>query len=142
MTWSGQQVEDTLALHQLAALYAHVVDSGEYERLREIFTDDVELDASQFNEPRRVGIDPVIESYASARHPVAHHTTNVVVTTDADGTVRMRSKVISLLADGLCGSGTYDDICVKTPDGWRIRRRVIGLRRESDLVKPPPRRAR
>ena len=34
--------------------------------------------------------------------------------------MRVRSKVLSLLAGGLCGSGTYDDVAVRTPDGWRI----------------------
>jgi 3-phenylpropionate/cinnamic acid dioxygenase small subunit len=141
MTFSGQSADDTIALHQLAAQYAHLVDDGQYERLREVFTDDIEFDTSQFGNPPLVGVEPVIASYVDARHPVAHHVTNVVVTTDADGTVRMRSKVISLLGGGLCGSGTYDDVCVRTPDGWRIARRTIGLRRESDLRKPPPRPA-
>ncbi|MFN8026605.1 MAG: nuclear transport factor 2 family protein [Acidimicrobiia bacterium] len=142
MTYSGQSADDTIALHQLASQYAHIVDDADWERLREIFTDDIEFDTSQFGNPPLVGIEPVIASYVDARHPVAHHPTNPVVTTDADGTVRMRTKVLSLLGGGLCGSGTYDDVCVKTPDGWRISRRTIGLRRESQLAKPPPRPAR
>jgi len=142
MTHSGQSADDTLALHQLASQYAHIVDDGDFERLREIFTDDIEFDTSQFGNPPLVGIGPVIQSYVDARHPVAHHVTNVVVTTDDDGTVRMRAKVISLLGGGLSGSGTYDDVCVRTAEGWRIARRTIGLRRESDLKKPPPRPAR
>ena len=48
--------------------------------------------------------------------------------------MRVRSKVLSLLAGGLCGSGTYDDVAVRTPDGWRISKRTIGLRREQ---RPP-----
>ncbi len=141
MTDSGLSADDTVALHQLASYYAHIVDDGEFDKLDRIFTDDVEFDTSQFGNPPLVGLDGVIASYVDARHPVAHHVTNVVVTTDADGTVRMRSKVISLLGGGRCGSGTYDDVVVKTPDGWRISRRVIGLRREGDLKKPPPRPA-
>jgi 3-phenylpropionate/cinnamic acid dioxygenase small subunit len=141
MTYSGQSADDTIALHQLAAQYAHIVDSGDFARLTEIFTNDIEFDTSQFGNPPLVGLGPVIDSYVDARHPVAHHVTNVVVTTDPDGTVRMHSKVISLLGGGLCGSGTYDDICVRTDAGWRISRRTIGLRRERDLPKPPPRPA-
>jgi 3-phenylpropionate/cinnamic acid dioxygenase small subunit len=141
MTANGLGADDTIALHELVYRYAHIVDDRRYDDLREIFTDDVELDTSAFgNEPMR-GIDPVIASYADARHPVAHHVGTPVVSTDPDGTVRVRSKVLSLLAGGLCGSGTYDDVAVKTPEGWRIAKRTIGLRRESDLPLPPPRPA-
>ncbi len=141
MTDSGLPAEDTIALHQLVHRYAHIVDDAEFEQLGEIFTPDIEFDTSQFGNPPLVGLDGVIQSYVDARHPVGHHVMSAVVTTDADGTVRVRSKVLSLLGGGLCGSGTYDDIAVKTPDGWRISKRVIGLRRESDLKKPPPRPA-
>jgi 3-phenylpropionate/cinnamic acid dioxygenase small subunit len=132
-------IDDLVALQQLLARYAHLVDDGDFEQLREVFTPDVEFDATQFGNPPLRGVDAVIASYVDARHPVAHHVTNPLVTVDPDGTVRMRSKVISLLAEGLCGSGTYDDVCVKTPDGWRIAARTIALRRASDLAKPPPR---
>jgi 3-phenylpropionate/cinnamic acid dioxygenase small subunit len=141
MTDSGLSAEDTIALHQLASHYAHIVDDATFEKLDQIFTSDIVFDTSQFGNPPLTGIDPVIASYVDARHPVAHHVTNVLVTTEPDGTVRMRSKVISLLGGGLCGSGTYDDVVVKTPAGWRISRRIIGLRRERDLKKAPPRPA-
>ena len=141
MTASGLSAEDTVALHQLVHEYAHIVDDADFERLSEIFTPDIEFDTSAFGNPPLRGLRPVIESYFGARHPVAHHVTTAVVTTDADGTVRVQSKVLSLLAGGLCGSGTYDDVAVRTPDGWRISKRVIGLRRERDLPRPPPRPA-
>lgn len=141
MPTSELPADDTIALHELVYRYAHIVDDRRYDELRDIFTDDVELDTSAFgNEPLR-GIEPLIASYADARHPVAHHVGTPVVTVDADGTVRVRSKVLSLLAGGLCGSGTYDDVAVKTADGWRIAKRTIGLRRERDLPRPPPRAA-
>jgi 3-phenylpropionate/cinnamic acid dioxygenase small subunit len=131
--------DDVVALQQLVARYAHLVDDRDFDGLRDVFTVDVEFDATQFGNPKLRGVDAVIASYVDARHPVAHHVTNPLVTVEPDGTVRMRSKVISLLAEGLCGSGTYDDVCVKTSDGWRIARRTIALRRASDLPKPPPR---
>ena len=141
MTGPELSADDVIALHQLVYQYAHIVDDGDFELLREIFTDNVEFDTTAFGNPPLRGIDAVIESYVSARHPVAHHVTGPVVRTDLEGTVRVRSKVLSLLGGGLCGSGTYDDVAVRTPDGWRIASRVIGLRRESDLRRPPPRPA-
>jgi 3-phenylpropionate/cinnamic acid dioxygenase small subunit len=142
MSDSGLSAEDTIALHQLVHRYAHIVDDAEFEQLSQVFTEDIEFDTSAFGNATLRGIGPVIESYVDARHPVAHHVTTPVVSADSDGTVRVRSKVLSLLAGGLCGSGTYDDVAVRTPDGWRISKRVIGLRRESDLPRPPPRPAR
>jgi hypothetical protein len=130
MTDSGLSAEDTIALHQLVHQYAHIVDDA-----------DIEFDTSAFGNAPVRGIGPVIQSYVNARHPVAHHVTTPVVTTEPDGTVRVRSKVLSLLGGGLCGSGTYDDVAVKTTEGWRISKRVIGLRRERDLKRPPPRPA-
>jgi len=139
MSAYDMSTEDMVALQQLLARYAHLVDDGDFERLREIFTTDVEFDASAYGMPPLTGIDAVVQSYVDSRHPVAHHVTNPLVIAHDDGTVNMRSKVISLLMGGLCGSGTYDDVCVKTADGWRIARRTIGLRREQDLSRPPPR---
>jgi 3-phenylpropionate/cinnamic acid dioxygenase small subunit len=131
--------DDTVALQQLLARYAHLVDDGDFERLSEIFAVDVVFDATDFGRPCVTGLDAVIQSYVDARHPVAHHVTNPLVVADRDGTVRMRSKVIALLEGGRCGSGTYDDVCVKAADGWRIARRTITLRQERDLPRPPPR---
>ena len=36
---------DILAIHQLLALYGHLLDDGEYDRLDEVFTDDAELNS-------------------------------------------------------------------------------------------------
>jgi 3-phenylpropionate/cinnamic acid dioxygenase small subunit len=141
MAPTGLPAEDTIALHELVYRYAHIVDDARFDDLRQIFTDDVVLDTSAFgNEPLR-GIEPLIASYDGARHPVAHHVGTPTVSVEPDGTVRIRSKVLSLLGGGLCGSGTYDDVAVRTADGWRIAERTIGLRRESDLPRPPPRAA-
>lgn len=45
------------------------------------------------------------------------------------GVVEVRSKGLGITADGLCGSVTYHDTVVRTPDGWRIARRKVLLRR-------------
>lgn len=63
------------------------------------------------------------------RHPVAHHATNIVVLEDPDGTVRVRSKGIGVGPGGRVGSVTYDDVAVRTGDGWRLASRRVVLRR-------------
>jgi hypothetical protein len=63
-----------------------------------------------------------------ARHPVAHHVTNVMVGMDAGGAT-MRSKIVGTLAKGRAGSADYRDRLRLTPGGWRIAERVVTLRR-------------
>jgi hypothetical protein len=50
--------------------------------------------------------------------------TNVVVAGGDGGTASVRSKGLSVMADGTAGTVTYDDV-VRTDAGWRIARRTI-----------------
>jgi hypothetical protein len=63
---------------------------------------------------------------------LAHHTTNVVVTEQADGTATIFSKGIGVGRKGRVGSVTYNDIAVRTDQGWRLAKRVVTLRRSED----------
>jgi hypothetical protein len=130
-------VEDRLAIHELVALYGHVIDERQFSRTGELFTDDARYDVSDFTAGIVVGIGAIVDLWRSSeRHPLAHHATNVVVTQDADGTTRVESKGIGVLADGKAGSVTYRDVVVKTPLGWRIRERVA-LRRRAERIPEP-----
>jgi hypothetical protein len=130
-------VEDRLAIHELVALYGHVIDERQFSRTGELFTDDARYDVSDFSQGVVVGTGAIVDLWRSSeRHPLAHHATNVVVTQDADGTTRVLSKGIGVLADGKAGSVTYRDVVVKTPLGWRIRERVA-LRRRADRIPEP-----
>jgi hypothetical protein len=37
----------------------------------------------------------------------------------------VRSKGLSVMADGRAGTVVYEDVVVCTPDGWRIARRKV-----------------
>ena len=65
-------------------------------------------------------------------HPLAHHVTNIVITEDADGAVRVLSKAIGVGRKGRVGSATYHDVVVHTPGGWRLTQRTAVLRRPED----------
>ena len=65
-------------------------------------------------------------------HPLAHHATNIVVSEDADGTVRVLSKGIGVGVNGRVGSVIYRDVVVKTADGWRLAHRRAELRQPGD----------
>jgi hypothetical protein len=64
-----------------------------------------------------------------AANPVAHHVTNVVIEEVADGRVLARSKGLGVMADGSCGSVTYEDTVVRVEEGWRICHRKVSARR-------------
>ncbi|MFD8307662.1 nuclear transport factor 2 family protein [Streptomyces sp. NPDC059690] len=124
-------LEDRVAVTELVALHGHLVDEGELDRADEVFTPDVVYDLSDFGQGEVVGLAALIRAALAlgAANPVAHHVTNVVVEEVAEGRVRVRSKGLGIMADGSCGSVTYEDVVVRTEVGWRIGRRRVVARR-------------
>lgn len=124
-------LEDRLAVTELIALHGHLVDGGELDRSAEVFTPDVVYDMTDFGQGEITGLDALTAAALAlgAANPVAHHVTNVVVEEVAEDRVRARSKGLGVMADGSCGSVTYEDTLVRTADGWRIRHRRMLARR-------------
>ncbi|MFH7336503.1 nuclear transport factor 2 family protein [Streptomyces sp. KHY 26] len=123
--------EERSDITDLVSMHGHLVDDGDLGRLEELFTPDVVYDVSDLGGGRLLGVAAVREAALAlgAGNPVAHHVTNVVVGESADGRVRVRSKGLGVMADGSCGSVTYDDTVVRTPEGWRICHRRVSARR-------------
>lgn len=123
-------VGDRLAIHELIALYGHIVDEHEWLRTSELFTADCRYDMTDFDLGVAVGPDEVRGMWEqSDQHPLAHHATNVVIDVDSDGIVRVLSKGIGVGGNGRVGSVTYRDIVTNTDAGWRIAERIGTLRR-------------
>jgi hypothetical protein len=124
-------LEDRLAVTELIALHGHLVDGGELDRCDEVFTSDVVYDLSDFGQGEVAGLAALKEAALAlgAKNPVAHHVTNVVIEEAADGRIRARSKGLGIMADGSCGSVTYEDVVVRVAAGWRICRRRLVARR-------------
>jgi 3-phenylpropionate/cinnamic acid dioxygenase small subunit len=127
----GLTTDDRLAIHHLLALHGHLVDAGALDRLGELFTDDVVYDLTPLGGTVLEGVDEIA---ASARelgvnNPVAHLVTNIVIEEPGDE-VTARSKFLGVRRDGSVGSGVYDDVLRRTPEGWRIARRRVTVRRE------------
>lgn len=120
------------AIHDLLVRHGHLTDDGAFDRMGEVFTDDVVYDVTDLGGGLVRGLS-ILRSAALALgegNPVAHHVTNVLVeATDDPDTVRARSKGIGVTVDGTCGSVTYDDVVRRTPDGWRIVHRIVRARR-------------
>ena len=125
----GLAADDVLEIHQLLAYYGHVLDDREWDRLDEVFTPDAVLDYTRAGAPAELhGLEEVRAFFREANHPSAHHTTNVVVTRRG-GEVRVRSKFLvpytrETHVPKRWYGGTYDDVAVPTPAGWRLARRT------------------
>jgi hypothetical protein len=134
VTGQPLDVADRLAIHELLGLYGHLIDERRWDELDAVFTADVVYDASDFGGPVTTSLVDLRAHWAGdeAQHPLAHHATNIVVTQDGDGTVRVLSKGIGVGRKGRVGSATYRDVVVHTPAGWRIARRTPTLRRAAE----------
>lgn len=99
--------DDRLAIHELVALHGHLMDDGAFDRLSELFTDDFAYDVTAYG----FGVLRGYAAFAEAArtlgdgNPLGHHVTNIVVSEDADGTVRVRSKGLGVPVDGPVGGG-------------------------------------
>ncbi|MEV4705126.1 nuclear transport factor 2 family protein [Actinoplanes sp. NPDC049316] len=124
-------MEDRLAVHELMSLHGHLMDDGEFERMSELFSADVVYDVSAFGLGELRGYAAITEASRAVgdANPVGHHVTNVCVSEDADGVVRVRSKGIGIYADGRAGSVVYEDVVRREAGGWRIAVRKVIPRR-------------
>jgi hypothetical protein len=120
---------DRIAITDLINLHGHLVDSG--ERYDELFTPDVEYDVSDLGGGVITGRAALWDAGLALgdNNPVGHHVTNTVLTEVTPDEVTARSKAIGITADGNCASLVYEDVVVRTPDGWLISRRKVVLRR-------------
>lgn len=123
---------DRVLIHELLNTHGHLMDHGQLDRLDELFTPDVEYDLSAY------AGGPVLRGWGSIRgaalelgdrNPLAHHVTNIVITSGDGVHATVLSKGLAVMGDGTSGSVVYEDEVVKTDAGWRLsRRRVIPRR--------------
>jgi 3-phenylpropionate/cinnamic acid dioxygenase small subunit len=124
---------DIIEIHQLLGLYGHVVDAKDWDRFTELFEADAVLDYTGVRAPRVFhGLSEIAGYFRDAHHPSAHYVTNIVVFQDG-GEVRVKSKFFAPYTRTAHDprrwfGGDYDDVVVRTPEGWRFRRRVCAGR--------------
>ena len=85
---------DRWAIHELIGLYGHVIDDRRWPDLGLVFTDDIVFDATDFGNPVTTSLEELRSLWRSdeSMHPLAHHATNIIVTEEDDGTVRVLFK--------------------------------------------------
>jgi hypothetical protein len=120
---------DRLAIHELVSLHGHLADDGRSEDLGLLLTPEASYDVTSYDLGVVRGLPALIELFASApgTQPIGHHVTNVIVTADPDLDDRasVRSKGLSVMADGRAGTVVYEDEVVRTTNGWRISARTV-----------------
>ncbi|KAA8886204.1 nuclear transport factor 2 family protein [Nocardia colli] len=123
--------QDRIDINDLINLHGHLVDAGELDRAGELFTSDVTYDLEDFGLGSLRGTEALRETALALgdKNPVGHHVTNIVITLVDDRTARVRSKGISVQANGTVGSVVYDDIVTRRPGGWKISYRKVTARR-------------
>jgi hypothetical protein len=124
-------IEDRIAVTDLINSHGHYADDGDFDGMFTLFTDDVVYDLTDLGMGELVGREQI---GAAGRelgddNPVAHLVTNIVLRPVGPDEVHARSKAIAVMGDGNASSATYDDVVLRTSDGWRISHRTITARR-------------
>ena len=126
------------ACEALAIEYAEIVDAQDYQRLREIFTEDAILLRRSIAQEGVRGLDNIIASFTSRpRNRLTYHImSNIRVRVETPKTASGTCRVLLYTSDtsepqtaeGRKVSpkqlmGTYHDQYVRTADGWRFAER-------------------
>ncbi len=123
--------EDREAITGLINQHSYLIDTGQLDRLHEIFTADVAYDVSDFGGGVITGLEAMRDWVLDLgdKNPVAHHVTNIVLDEITDDVVRCLSKGIGITVEGTVRSVTFDDHIERSDVGWRVTRRVVKARR-------------
>ena len=129
-------IADRLELHELPSRYGDAIDDRNWDRLREIFTDDAVFDLTGVGARRLEGIDDIVHFMnVEASHPKTHMMTNIYVD-EQDENVIMNFRIVALLGKGLVGTASYYDRVVKTDQGWRVQHRECMIHRRDKRDAP------
>ena len=125
---------DRAAIVQLTVDYCWALDTGDWDVLRRVFTDDAVTDLGAGGQR---GIDEIIGRVSSALGPLddsQHLVTNHQVRIDGDtatGRCYVHAQHIRAGADGgplFVVAGRYEDTYARRPEGWRIvERRIVTM---------------
>ena len=130
---SAQDVADILELTELTSRYAYAMDGREWEVLRTLFTDDVELDYGLGEENIMRGADLFVSSCEATltQMDATHHIfANHLFQVDGDRAKGRYYMHAQHLKHGVPGGalhtlgGLYEDEFVRTADGWKISKRA------------------
>ena len=111
--------------------YATGIDSKDWPLLRSCWTDEIDVDYQQLGRFTSAdALTDVMRQLHENMGPTYHRMSNFVIAVDGDrATVRSYVQAVLMLqpddsTNWVDALGHYDDVFVRTPDGWRISERV------------------
>jgi 3-phenylpropionate/cinnamic acid dioxygenase small subunit len=117
--------------------YCYLVDDQRWEELDRVYAQDVEFKNAYAGVELR-GLQELTSWYRSATNPAGHMVANVMVSFDGRNLARVRSKYVTVRAQGSAGTGEYLDTLERTGHGWRITSRTVVVRAASPYPLPDP----
>jgi 3-phenylpropionate/cinnamic acid dioxygenase small subunit len=116
--------------------YATGIDSKDWPLLRSCWTDEINVDYQQlgrFTSPD--ALTDLMRQLHENMGPTYHRMSNFVINVDGDkATVRSYVNAVLMLqpddtTNWVEALGHYDDVFVRTADGWKIRQRISSTAR-------------
>jgi 3-phenylpropionate/cinnamic acid dioxygenase small subunit len=124
---------DNEQIAEVLVRYATGIDSKDWPLLRSCWTDDIDVDYQQLGRFTTAdAFTDVMRQLHENMGPTYHRMSNFVIAVDEAGDrANVRSYVHAVLmlqpddsTNWVDALGHYDDVFVRTPDGWRISERV------------------
>ena len=116
--------QERIEISEMLGRYGRMIDARDWGGLPLVFTEDAVFDIVPLHRAPLCGLAQIREHMAhAARHPAAHHITNVHVVRLDEDCLYVESMLAAVQPDGSLASGLYEDEIVRTPVGLRIRRR-------------------
>lgn len=119
--------EDRDEITQLLYRYNHTIDSGDVEAWADTFTPDGVFDQ---NGPMLAGRE-ALRDFALTVHGFRHALVNPLIDVAGDEATA-RSYLYAFRGTTVVVTAIYEDLIVRTPDGWRFAKRTC-------IVDPPSR---
>jgi len=146
------KLEVAYACKRLTVEYCQLVDHGEAAKTAELFTQDGVLDLGRGEWRGRDAIREAMAARDAMKTRISRHICdNFLITSFAEDRVTATTYLSLYRADvqpgdlvgeaaGLAALGEYNNVFVRTDEGWRIARRVcrIDLRSPEDPGYPAP----
>ena len=125
-------MDDERAIQRLMARYFHTVDDGAFGELAELWAEDAELALRGETAIGPAAIVAMISALQTPERRGLHAGVNAIIDVEGD-TARAVSDFVFLRHEGNPEPlprfiGRYVDRFVRTPTGWRFRRREIHFR--------------